>query len=587
MENNNELELKQWADSILEKWTEIPAGQDYLSLLLTILNYEDEEPLESNFEEIKNNCEDFLAINEEQIDDDNITQISIIYYGNISSNQNELDELILKANNYVNENIKNIDLYEENVVLVIFSSKEIKENTRRTLLNHLKKNGTKITDIKSVIFSDMKKTYENNKNKKPYVSEFKFDLDEGNNILEFESNDVLSFVANISAKSIKAVYEQYGKNCGPLYGSNLRYHINNKKIDDDIRYSIKHQSKEFWFRNNGIVIVCDDMEVKGNELTIKNFSFVNGGQTSYMIGETEFFEDFYILVKIISTKNLDPKNKLEFTFKIGESTNKQKPINEADLKANKPKTKILESTFKNLKPFLNLNSRRGAKIPDDLKKKSEKWRNLSLVEVGQLGLSFILFSPGSAKSSKKAIWNDDNFEVIFNKEYAELYSNLRKIWFLLNEFRSNKYAELKRMDKTNSFIQYYSTGQWIIFNTLLVCELIRKNDKFKELIREENEFNKWQNNLKSFLIEESKNKDFLKIRNSNIIENLEDIVPELISDFIKPTFLNSFYSKSGTFANYSKTDKHFQGVTKAIIEEYDKKSKFNEDIENLLNALFE
>jgi hypothetical protein len=62
-------------------------------------------------------------------------------------------------------------------------------------------------------------------------------------------------------------------------------------------------------------------------------------------------------------------------------------------------------------------------------------------------------------------------------------------------------------------------------------------------------------------------------------------VPELISDFIKPAFERSLYT--GDFSNYSKTDKSFQEVTKAIIDEYDKKSKFNDDIENLLNALFE
>ena len=584
MENNNELELKQWADSILEKWTEIPAGQDYLSLLLTILNYEDEEPSQSNFEEIKNNFNDFLAITEDQIADENNSQISIVYYGDVS-NDVELEKEISKVNNHINENLNNMDLYEDNIVLVIFSSKEIKQNKKKMLLNQLKNNGTKISEIKSVIFSDMKKTYENNKNKKSYVSEFKFILDKENNILHFESDDVLSIVTNISAKSIKSVYEQYGKNCGPLYGSNLRYHINNKKIDDDIRYSIKNYSKEFWFKNNGIVIVCDDMEINGNEITIKNFSFVNGGQTSYMIGETEFYEDFYILVKIISTKNLDENHKIVFNGKIAEATNKQKPINEADLKANAPETKILENTFKNLKPFLNLNSRRGSKIPEELKIKSEKWRNLSLSEVGQLGLSFILFSPGSAKNSKKSIWTDDNSEIIFNKEYAELYSNLRKIWFLLNQFRADKYNDLKKRDKTNPNMHYYSTGQWIIFNTLLICELIRKNEKFKDLIREENEFDKWQNNLKYFLIESSKNKNFLKIKNSNIIENLKEIVPELISDFIKPAFEKSSYS--GHFSNYSKSDKHFQEVAKAIMEEYNKNTRFNVNIENILNDLFE
>jgi hypothetical protein len=87
------------------------------------------------------------------------------------------------------------------------------------------------------------------------------------------------------------------------------------------------------------------MKINGDEITIKNFSFVNGGQTSYMIGETEFYEDFYILVKIISTKNLNEDDKLRFNGK---------------------------TTFKNLKPFLNLNSRRGSKIPEELKIKSEK-----------------------------------------------------------------------------------------------------------------------------------------------------------------------------------------------------------------------
>ena len=584
MGKNNELELKQWADSILEKWTDVPVSQDYLSLLLTILNYEDEEPSQSNFEDIKNNFNGFLAITEDQIADENNSQVSIVYYGNVSDDI-ELDKEILKANTHINENIDNIDLHEENTILIIFSSKEIKQNKKKMLLNLLKNKGTKIIDIKSVIFSDMKKTYENNKNKKPYVSEFKFNLDKENNTLHFESDDILSIVTNVSAKSIKSVYEQYGKNCGPLYGSNLRYHINNKKIDDDIRYSIKNYSKEFWFKNNGIVIVCDDMQINGDEITIKNFSFVNGGQTSYMIGETEFYEDFYILVKIISTKNLNEDDKLRFNGKIAEATNKQKPINEADLKANAPETKILETTFKNLKPFLNLNSRRGSKIPEELKIKSEKWRNVSLAEVGQLGLSFILFSPGSAKNSKKAIWNDDNSEIIFNKEYAELYSNLRKIWFLLNQFRAERHNQLKKKDKTNLNMRYYSTGQWIIFNTLLVCELIRKNNDFKNLIRDEIEFSKWQNNLKIFLINESKNKNFLKIKNLNIIENLQEIVPELISDFIKPAFERSLYT--GDFSNYSKTDKSFQEVTKAIIDEYDKKSKFNDDIENLLNALFE
>jgi hypothetical protein len=69
------------------------------------------------------------------------------------------------------------------------------------------------------------------------------------------------------------------------------------------------------------------------------------------------------------------------------------------------------------------------------------------------------------------------------------------------------------------------------------------------------------------------------------MENLKDLVPELIDDFIKPAFLDSSYSND--FSNYTKTDKHFQEVVKKIIEQYNKKSKFKDDIENSLNDLFE
>ena len=37
----------------------------------------------------------------------------------------------------------------------------------------------------------------------------------------------------------------------------------------------------FWLKNNGITIVCGDFEIDGREVKLRDFSIINGGQTTY------------------------------------------------------------------------------------------------------------------------------------------------------------------------------------------------------------------------------------------------------------------------------------------------------------------
>ena len=52
-----------------------------------------------------------------------------------------------------------------------------------------------------------------------------------------------------------------------------------------------------------MVIICDDLEIEKKEIVLKNFSIINGGQTTYNISHTDFEKDFFILSKIICIKN--------------------------------------------------------------------------------------------------------------------------------------------------------------------------------------------------------------------------------------------------------------------------------------------
>ena len=127
-----------------------------------------------------------------------------------------------------------------------------------------------------------------------WVEEGKVIIDEPNNFLKYEDH---SIVCNISAKSLKALWKAEG-NRG-LLAMNLRYYIKSGNIDSKIEDSIMLDGKDFWYLNNGIIIVCNDYKIVNNEIHLKQFSIVNGGQTSRMIGTTPFDKDFFISCKII------------------------------------------------------------------------------------------------------------------------------------------------------------------------------------------------------------------------------------------------------------------------------------------------
>lgn len=131
-------------------------------------------------------------------------------------------------------------------------------------------------------------------NPKEYVDEAVIQLDAPNNYMRFGAEE--SLIVNISAISLKNLYEQYGYR--GLFAQNLRYYVKNAKIDGNIIESIQEQSENFWYYNNGVILICDDYIIEGEQILVQNFSIINGGQTTKLVGETDFRRDFFIQCKI-------------------------------------------------------------------------------------------------------------------------------------------------------------------------------------------------------------------------------------------------------------------------------------------------
>ena len=258
-------------------------------------------------------------------------------------------------------------------------------------------------------------------NPKEYVDEAVIQLDAPNNYMRFGAEE--SLIVNISARSLKNLYEQYGYR--GLFAQNLRYYVKNAKIDGNIIESIQEHPENFWYYNNGVILICDDYLIEGDSIVVQNFSIINGGQTTKLVGETDFAQDFYIQCKIIKNKYDSVDDRLEFIANVAEATNTQKPIKDKDLIANRIEQRLLKKQLADAGIYCQI--KRGEKVNKKLYPAA--WQNTTNEELGQFLLSFVYQKPGTARGSKASICgNKERYHLLFSKKYnTGLLGDLLKI----------------------------------------------------------------------------------------------------------------------------------------------------------------
>ncbi|WP_026400243.1 AIPR family protein [Acholeplasma equifetale] len=242
-----------------------------------------------------------------------------------------------------------------------------------------------------------------------------------------------SVITSISAKSLKDMYLKYGTS--GLFASNLRFYVKSTKIDNVIKETIRKEPENFWYYNNGIIITCSDYKVSRNTIELQNFSIVNGGQTTTLIGNTNFDVDFGITCKIIKNKYKNNDENTIFLSKVAEASNTQKPIKVKDLIANRIEQHRLKNQYQSMNVFLQV--KRGEKI--NKKIYPEKWQYTTNEEVGQMLFSFIYQRPGNAKNSKSAmLQNQNNYKLIFQSNYSNMFLlGLQYIKAAYNDWKSS------------------------------------------------------------------------------------------------------------------------------------------------------
>ena len=380
-----------------------------------------------------------------------------------------------------------------------------------------------------------------------------------------EEKSLLTF---ISAKSLRDCFYLYGTK--GLFASNLRYYVKSAKIDSQIEKTIAEEPENFCYYNNGIIITCKDYNIVGDELQLIDFSIVNGGQTTNIIGRTSFTEDFPIMCKLIKNKYSTLEENIDFLSKVAEASNTQKPIKAKDLIANRKEQRLLKIQFEEAGMFLQI--KRGEKI---LKERyPQPWQNAANDQIAQMLYSVVYQMPGSAKNSKsKLLENEKIYQKIFCSRYdSNFFISLQHLKVAFN----NWVKCVKKIEKNgNTKLGLAKNGDLI---TPAVMGLMYKIAASNELLEK----------IKNINISEvnSENDDFKLLISQNDIGSLPlfysldmfspgfnkkmHVVFEALYDLILIPSYNAFRKKYPTYAygNFVKSDMYYYNYVVPTVIKY-------------------
>lgn len=394
------------------------------------------------------------------------------------------------------------------------------------------------------------------------VPDAKIKIDKAKNFLTYESKDLRGIVCNVSSSSIKRLFNLY-QNAG-LFDMNIRRFVPNKLVDEGIKKTLEKDRENFWFLNNGIIIACETFTPDGDTIHLTNFSIVNGGQTTQLIGADKGTNNtaFYIPCKIVTV--IASKPTADFFNKIAEASNSQKPIFPRDLRSNSKEMVSLQRWLSNEKVYLEI--KRGTKKP---KQKSFD-SSIKNDELGQLLLSFAHQQPGTSRSGKRAIFDNP---AIYGKLFRENYQKTpEKKQFLLDLIKLNdRYKKIEDAFKKDSSLrqeqrEILKNGKQTIFAFFGLCYTMANEDiAYNQISTADPETNYFVN-----IIEYFKYGAILSNYTKDDIDKKLKAIVFFISEFLAEQYQDAFDKGTVTsVSNFMKTDARYHNIAKTFASRFE------------------
>ncbi len=207
--------------------------------------------------------------------------------------------------------------------------------------------------------------------------------------------------------------------------------LDDVKVNRDIKKTLETEPHNFVVLNNGVTIIAEANEGRGNKFKLKNFQIVNGCQTSNMIYEVLYNEsrnpeDLKIPVKLIITSDEEIKNKIIM------ATNNQTEIPEEQLEALTNFQKNLEKFYSSISKELPIKVYYERRMHQYSGSSILKREILNIREQIKLFSSVFLEVPHMASASYSKVFREKK-KYIFRGEHR--YEPYAIVGILNNYFR--------------------------------------------------------------------------------------------------------------------------------------------------------
>ena len=291
--------------------------------------------------------------------------------------------------------------------------------------------------------------------------------------IEYKQSKVAVLV--LDAKEIRNLIDTEFKNnfeLSRLFSGNVRGFLDKTDVNQSIKDTIENSAPTFLSKNNGAVIVCENLEVQPDKksIIIKNPVIVNGQQTISTIfkyAKTKSqLEKVEVLVKFIEIPNNENKNK--WILEIARASNQSNSIDELDLLANRELFKELVKDFGTKGIYLKV--KEGELLNEIFMKGTEIVKFNDLL---QIWVSIYLKRPSDAKAVKKNVgifskaYNNQKYQLLASKDnilhLKEMFNHTYKIF---------KFKESVVKDYFKNEL-YYEHAQYFI---LYLLDEIRSSD---------------------------------------------------------------------------------------------------------------
>ena len=225
---------------------------------------------------------------------------------------------------------------------------------------------------------------------------------------------VTSYLFNARVSDFKKYLDR--NDVGRLVARNIRYHLPGL-VGAGIRKTYENAAHDFWYRHNGITIVCDDFSERNRKVTLTNPSVINGAQTLYAVDRSRVENSPAMVGTRVIVRGVDADQSSdddEWLQRIIRGVNTQNRVHNYDFRSNEPEQILLQTKFRDIGVFYE--RKRGEWRESRTDPRYKGFRRLSLPRLGQI-LMVVSEDDGdgviTAKRGVDSIFDDRHYDKMF------------------------------------------------------------------------------------------------------------------------------------------------------------------------------